>query len=76
MKSQIQWSALKAAFKKLYELKPEYQLSFDFAKLQFYNYLEKRKKYLIVFEKIKLDKSIFKLDENLRSNVSPFPYMI
>jgi hypothetical protein len=31
MKSQIQWSALKAAFKKLAELKPDYQLSFDFA---------------------------------------------
>jgi len=31
MKSQIQWSALKAAFKKLQELKPDYQLSFDFA---------------------------------------------
>ena len=31
MKSQIQWSALKAAFKKLRELKPDYQLSFDFA---------------------------------------------
>ncbi len=31
MKSQIQWSALKAAFKKLAELKPDYQLSFDYA---------------------------------------------
>ncbi len=31
MKSQIQWSVLKAALKKLAEFKSEYQLAFDFA---------------------------------------------
>ena len=31
MKSQIQWWALKAAFKKLQELKPDYQLPLNFA---------------------------------------------